>query len=94
MAMGFPVGSPTPHYEDNEAVTNLVKAHSITPRLKHIDLPLYLLYHEHKLETYTVQKLGSRFIIPNYMTNPHSGPSLMRLSSWLYRYHYLSSLPD
>ena len=94
MAIGFLIEQPTHHYENNEAATNFVKDHRITPRLKHIDLLLCLLHYENNFGTFEVTKLASRFMLPDYLRKPKSGPSLLRLSSWAHGHYYLSSLPE
>lgn len=91
--MGLPVGKPTPHYEDNSAAIQLVQAHRVTPRLRHIDIPLCYLHMEHQLGTFRVEQRPSRFMMADFLTKPHSGPSLLRLSSWSMGHQHLASLP-
>ena len=94
IAMGFPVGKAAPHYEDNVAASNLVHAHRLTPRLKHIDLPLCLLHHENNLDTFTIIQQPSRFMLPDILIKSHSGPSLLRMLSWSMGHVHLASLPS
>ena len=36
-------GAPTVHWEDNTSCISVVEAKRVTPRVKHIDIPVYFL---------------------------------------------------
>ena len=93
-SIGVPIGDPTPHYEENEAVIHVAQAHRVTPHLKHLDLPVCYIHNEHRLGTFTAKYRESRFMIPDFMTKPHSGPSLLRMSAWSLGHSYLPTLPE
>ena len=51
-SMGSPIGHPTPTYEDNDAVISQVKQDKLTPRIKHLDIPMIWLHEQGIKETY------------------------------------------
>ena len=68
-------------HEDNAAVVTSITANKITPRLRHIDLPLAYLHYEHTKEVFQAVQTPSRIQIANMGTKPESGPSLLRSAS-------------
>jgi hypothetical protein len=47
-SMGYPCPAPTNVYTDNSAVTAIVEANRMTPRCRHIDIPIAYLHQEHR----------------------------------------------
>ena len=90
MSIGLPIGDPTPHYEDNTMVINIAHAHRVTPRLKHMDLPVCYIHNEYRLGTFTTSYRESRFMLPDFITKAHSVPSLLHILSWSLSHNYLS----
>ena len=43
LANPFYTGAPTVHWEDNTSCVSIVEAKRVTPRVKHIDIPVYFL---------------------------------------------------
>ena len=40
-ALALYTGAPTEHWEDNTSCISVVEAKRVTPRVKHIDIPVY-----------------------------------------------------
>ena len=47
-SMGFPCQQPTPLYVDNAAVSAIIDAKRMTPRCRHLDIPIAYLHEQHK----------------------------------------------
>ena len=46
-SMGFPCQHPTPLYVDNAAVSAIIDAKRMTPRCRHLDIPIAYLHEQH-----------------------------------------------
>ena len=46
-SMGFPCQQPTPLYVDNAAVSAIIDAKRMTPRCRHLDIPIAYLHEQH-----------------------------------------------
>ena len=46
-SMGFPCATPTPLYVDNAAVSAIIDAKRMTPRCRHMDIPIAYLHEQH-----------------------------------------------
>ena len=46
-SMGFPCRTPTPLYVDNAAVSAIIDAKRMTPRCRHLDIPIAYLHEQH-----------------------------------------------
>ena len=93
-SIGFPATRPTKVYEDNEAVASTVTSHRITPRLRHIDIPLCYLHDEHAKGAFEVVKAPGRMQIANMGTKPESGPAILRNSSLSMGHIHIKDLPE
>lgn len=94
ISLGCPPTSPTRVYEDNEAVVTSVNSHRITPRLRHIDIPLCYMHNEQSKGVFEVFQVGTRIQMANMGTKPETGPALMRNSSLCMGHVHLKDLPE
>ena len=76
--MGFTSTLTDKSYEDDEAITNSITSHRITPRLYHIDVPLCCMHKEHTKGTFDIIKTSLRIQLVNICNEPESGPTLLR----------------
>ena len=66
----------------------------ITPRLRHVDLPLAYLHYEHTKEVFQAVQSPSWIQIANMGTKSESGPSLMRSASITMGHTHIQDLSD
>jgi len=69
-------------------------SHQITPRLRHVDLPICYLHHEQSNGLFEVRKILSRIQFANLGTKSESGPSLLRSSSIAMGHIHIKNLPQ
>ena len=76
-------GTPKVHWEDNTSFISGVEAKIVTPRFKHIDIPVYFLQENldnglfiPKYEKYSV-------ILADMCTKPCSGPITNLITKWM-----------
>ena len=60
-SLGFIPTEPSKVYEYNAAVVASITANKITPRLRHIDLPLSYMHYEQTKEVFQAVQTPSRF---------------------------------
>ena len=73
---GFPLGQPSQAYTDNSAVHAIVESGKMTPRCRHIDIPIALMHQEYnrsfKLELIRTMimlaDMGTKINTPKYHT--------------------------
>lgn len=85
---------PTKVYEDNEAVALSTNSHRITPRLRHIDIPLYCTHEEQSKGAFEVVKVGARIQPANMGAKPEVGPALLRNSSICMGHIHVRDMPE
>ena len=56
----IPTSKPTKCYEDNGSVVHTVTSDLFTPRLRHIDIPIFFLYHDYGNNFFEVKPVPSR----------------------------------
>ena len=93
-SIGCPASAPTKAYEDNKAAVSSVASHCITPRLRHIDIPLCYLHDEQAKGAFEVIKTPSRMQMANMGAKPETGPSMLRNASLCMGHAHLKNLPD
>ena len=93
-SLEFVATSPTKVYEDNEAVVTSVNSHRITPRLRHIDIPLCCMHNEQAKGVFEVVQIGTRIQMANMGTKLEIGPALLRNSLTCMGHVHLQDLPE
>ena len=75
-------------------VVHSVLSRRITPRLRHVDIPICYLHHKHGNGLHEAKSVPSRINFSNVGIKPESGPHLMR-SSFLSKVHvHVRQLPQ
>ena len=82
-ALALHTGAPTVHWEDNTSCIYVVESKIVTPRVKHLDIPVCFLQEQFnnglflpKYEKYSVIK-------EEMFTKPCSGPIIIRSTKWM-----------
>jgi hypothetical protein len=68
-SMGFPCQQPTPVYVDNAAVSAIIDAKRMTPRCRHLDIPICYL-HEQSGVSYQHQLISTVQMLQTWAQNP------------------------
>ena len=92
-SIGIPTSKPTKSYEENGAVVHSVLSHQINTRLRHVNIPICYLHHDHGNGPHESKSAPSRIQFANMDTKLESGTYLMRSSSISMGPVYLSQLP-
>ena len=76
-------GAPTVNWEDNKSCISIVKSKRVTPRVKHIDIPVYFIR-----EIFYNIPFVSKYKKPSVMssdicTKPYSGPIMSWGTKWM-----------
>jgi len=79
--LGIPTIKPTKAYEDNNSVIHTISSRQITPRLRHVDIPIYYLHHKKGNILFECQSIPSQIQFANMGTKPESRLHLICLSS-------------
>ena len=80
--LGFPIPSPTIIFEDNKGTTDIVNAGRLTPRVKHIDVPLCYIHHEHIFGTFDIATCSTHLIFADGLNKALPGPTIKRHSAF------------
>ena len=80
-SIGIPTSIPTKAYGESEAGVHYGLDHWITPRLRHVDIPICYLHREHRNGLCEANQYLYRINFANVGTKPESSPHLMRSSS-------------
>jgi hypothetical protein len=80
--MGYPCLIPTPVYTDNAAVTAIIDANRMTPRCRHIDIPIAYLHQEHT-KSFRNILIRTTQMIADMGTKPLSTLLHKRFKYWL-----------
>ena len=75
--MGCPFNDPSPLYCDNRAVHSIIESERMTPRCRHLDIPITFL-HQEKDQSYQLDLCRTLVIHADMGTKPHS-PQLQKL---------------
>ena len=79
--LGFIPTKQTKVYEDDEEVVTCITANKITPKLRHIHLPLAHLRYDHTKGVFQALQTANVISITNTRTKPRLGSSLIRYAS-------------
>ena len=82
-ALALHTGAPTVHWEDNTSCISVVESRRVTPRFKHIDIPVCFIQ-EQVHNGLFLPKYEKSNVIPEYMcTKPCSGPIIIWSNKWM-----------
>ena len=79
--LGFPIKDPTPMFEYNKGTLDLIEAGRLTPRLKHIDIPLCYLHEKFKSGEYIVIECNTHLMLADGQNKALSAPTLKHHSN-------------
>jgi hypothetical protein len=79
--MGLPLGEPTTLHTDNAAVAAIIDSGRLTPRVRHVDIPIAFLQSEKGIEFY-IKLLCTQLMLADMGTKPNSAPTLRRFKYW------------
>ena len=79
--LGVPIKDPTPLFEDNKGTLDLIEAGRLTPRLKHIDIPLCYLHEKFKSGEYIVIECSTHLMLADGLNKALSGPTIKHHSN-------------
>ena len=76
-------GAPTVHWEDNTSCISVVEAKIVTPRVKHIDIPVCFLQEKFDNGLFLPKYEKSSVMPADICTKPCSGPIISRSTKWM-----------
>ena len=82
-------GEPTITHTDNKSTMDIVQAQKITPRIKHIDLPIRFLQQHCLLGNVRLVHDPSRLMMVDFISKAVSGPTLLRQSGWVMGHRFV-----
>ena len=87
-ALAIHSGAPTVHWEDNTSCISVVETKIVTPRVKHIDIPVCFLQEQFDNGLF-LPKYEKSSVMPSYMcTKPCSGLIISRSTKWMTRFRF------
>ena len=75
-SLGFPISAPTPLFEDNKGTHDVIEAGRLTPRVKHIDIPLCYLHEKYKSGEYNVVECSTHLMLADGLNKALSGNTI------------------
>ena len=82
-ALAIHTGAPTVYWENNTSYISVVEAKRVTPRVKHIDIPVCFLPEKFDNGLF-LPKYDNSSVMPSDMcTKPCSGPIISRGTKWM-----------
>jgi hypothetical protein len=79
--MGIPLGDPTTLHTDNVAVAAVIESGRLTPRCRHVDIPIALLQFE-KGKDFYINLIRTQLMLADLGTKPNKAPALRRFKYW------------
>ena len=79
--LGLPEQDPTTIFEDNQGTTDIVNAGRLTPRVKHIDIPLCFLHEHHQKGAFVIQQCSTHLMLADGLNKALAGPTIKRHAS-------------
>ena len=77
-ALALYTGTPTVHWEDNTSCISVVEDKIVTPRVKHIDIPVCFLQEQFENGIFLPKYENSSVMPEDMCTKPYSGPIISR----------------
>ena len=82
-ALTIHTGLPTVHWQDNTRCIPAVEAKRITPRVKHIDIPVCFQQEQFDNGLFLPKYEKSVVITADMCPKPCSGPIISRITKWM-----------
>ena len=82
-ALTLHTGAPTVHWDDNTSCISAVEAKIVTPRVKHIDIPVYFPREKVDNGLFLPKHEKSSFMPADMCTKPCSGAIISRSTKWM-----------
>ena len=82
-AAGKPLTHPTPTYEDNNVTIAQILKDRLTPRIKHLDIPISILHEDHKRGVFVAAYCPTDLNISDVNTKPYVGVTLQKKILWI-----------
>ena len=79
--LGIPEMKPTVIFEDNKGTQDIVHAGRLTPRVKHIDVPLCYIHEQHRLQSFDVTTCSTHLMLCDGLNKALTGPSIRNHSA-------------
>ena len=88
--MGYPAPLPTPLYVDNSAVDAVIESNRLTPRCRHLDIPIAYL-HQEKGKSYEQFLIKTQQMLADFGTKPLVTAVHRKFKYWVTGSNYLPS---
>ena len=82
-ALVLHTGTPIVHWEDNTSCIYFVEAKRVTPRVKHIDIPVCFLQEKFDISLFLPKYAKSSVMPADMCTKPCSGPIISWRTKWI-----------
>ena len=82
-ALALYTGAPTVHWEDNTSCISVVEDEKVTPRVKHIDIPVCFLQEQFDNGLFLPKYEKSSVMTADMCTKPCSGSIISRVTKWM-----------
>ena len=76
-------GEPAAHWEDNTSCISYVEPKRVTPRVKHIYIPVCFLQEQFENDTFAPKYEKSSVMPEDMWTKPCLGPIISRSTKWM-----------
>ena len=86
--LGRPELKPTIIFEDNKGTSDIVRAGRLTPRVKHIDIPLCYIHEQNAIKSFDIAECPSHLMLADGLNKALTGPVIQRHSRWYTGYRY------
>ena len=88
-ALALYTGAPTVHWEDNTSCISVVEAKIVTPRVKHIDIPVCFLQEQFDNGLFLPKYENSSVMPVDMCIKPFSGPIITRSNKWMTGFRFI-----
>ena len=87
-ALSLHTGAPSVHWEYNTSFIYVVEAKRVTPRVKHIDIPVCFLQEQFDNGLFLPKYEKSSVMPADMCTKPCSGPRISWSTKWMNRFRF------
>ena len=91
-ALALSTGAPTVHWEDNTSCISVVEAKIVTPRVKHIDIPVCFLQEQFDNGLFLPKYEKSSVMPEDMCTKPCSGPIIIQITKWMTGFRFYTTM--
>ena len=85
---GYKLQSPTMSYTDNAAVHAIIESNRMTPRCRHIDIPIAFLHQEHQ-KSYKINLIRTMIMLADMGTKANTPRYHKQFKYWSTGVHFL-----